>query len=350
MMVAFKPAGRIYQDSVLVEDKIYFLGGLNGANIGTSDLFYLNISSPFSSVNLKWTDLTSVAPIPVKSAFAPACIGGNKNSTIYLFEHSMTDNVSSTTLVTFAFDITTQKWYTQSTSGITPPPIQNLEVVVDMNGKIYISGGFELLTQLSSNNTYIFNSLSNSWLNGPDAPIIRSANTATLLPSGRIVYIGGTHDFQNGTNDYRLAEIDMNQHTAVLSNNGFTIVIYGGGSKNFTTTPEPSLAALDTSVTPYKWSKISSIGTFSPPPLAYHSAQIIENFMIVAFGALFTTNGFNLTTGSNDNVYILDTSNYTWITSFDITKNYLNPLHESQFNIPLIAGLSSGLFVLIIIA
>ncbi|CAG8719872.1 5263_t:CDS:2, partial [Dentiscutata erythropus] len=370
MMVAFKPAGRIYQDSVMVEDKIYFLGGLNGANIGTSDLFYLDISSPFSSVNLKWTDLTSVAPIPVKSAFAPACIGGNKNSTIYLFEHHMTDNVNSTTLVTFAFDITTQKWYVQSTSGITPPPRQNLKVVVDMNGKIYISGGFEpYITLKSSNSTYIFNSLSNSWLKGSVAPLIRSANTATLLPSGHIVYIGGTHDFPNGTTlilDYRLAEIDMNQtatgatigtrlsHSAVLSNDGFTIIIYGGGSENFTATPEPSLAALDTRVTPYRWSKISSTGTFSPPPLAYHSAQIVKNFMIVAFGALFTTNGFNLTTGSNDNVYILDTSNHTWITSFDLTNhNSSNPsskLHEPQFNIPLIASLSSGLFGLIIFA
>ncbi|RIB29022.1 hypothetical protein C2G38_2028067 [Gigaspora rosea] len=382
-MDAFKPAGRIYQASIIIENKIYFLGGLNSANISTNDLFYLDISSPFSSIKLEWTDLTSIAPIPVKSAFSPACVGGINNSTIYLFEHRLTDNVNSTTLVTFTFDLTSQKWNALSKSEITPPPRQNMKAVVDMNGKMYINGGYEPYTTFkSNNNTYIFNSLSNSWLNdGPNSPVIRSAYTATLLPSGLIVYIGGIHDFPNGvypnkTEDYHLVEIDMKQisiyntisgnwssmeatgdligtrlsHTAVLSKDGTTIIIYGGGSGNFTVTPEPSLAALDTRVKPYKWSSITSKGTFSPPPLAYHSAQIIENYMIVAFGALFTTNGFNLATGSNDNVYIFDTSKYEWITSFDLTKNSRDISNDQEINIPLIAGLSSGLFALIIIA
>ncbi|CAG8793851.1 28593_t:CDS:2, partial [Gigaspora margarita] len=378
-MDAFKPAGRIYQASIIIGNKIYFLGGLNSANIGTNDLFYLDISSPFSSINLEWTDLTSVAPIPVKSAFSPACVGGNNNSTIYLFEHRLTDNVNSTTLITFTFDLTSQKWNALSTSGITPPPRQNMKAVVDMYGKIYINGGYEpYATFKSNNNTYIFNSLSNSWLNnGPNSPAIRSAYTATFLPSGLIVYIGGIHDFPNGiypnrSEDYRLVENDMNQISiyntisgtwasmvatgAIIgtrlshSADGTTIIIYGGGSGNYTVTPEPSLAALDTSVKPYKWSSITFTGTFSPPPLAYHSAQIVENYMIVAFGALFTTNGFNLATGSNENVYILDTSEYEWVTSYDLTKHPSKLSHESQINIPLIAGLSGGLFALIMIA
>ncbi|CAG8479631.1 13268_t:CDS:10 [Gigaspora rosea] len=334
-MDAFKPAGRIYQASIIIENKIYFLGGLNSANISTNDLFYLDISSPFSSIKLEWTDLTSIAPIPVKSAFSPACVGGINNSTIYLFEHRLTDNVNSTTLVTFTFDLTSQKWNALSKSEITPPPRQNMKAVVDMNGKMYINGGYEPYTTFkSNNNTYIFNSLSNSWLNdGPNSPVIRSAYTATLLPSGLIVYIGGIHDFPNGvypnkTEDYHLVEIDMKQisiyntisgnwssmeatgdligtrlsHTAVLSKDGTTIIIYGGGSGNFTVTPEPSLAALDTRVKPYKWSNISNDQEINIPLIAGLSSGLFALIIIASIiGCIFYKRRYNYiaTPGTN---------------------------------------------------
>ncbi|CAG8488600.1 17662_t:CDS:2 [Cetraspora pellucida] len=283
---AFTPASRIYQGSVIIKNKIYFLGGLNITNVGTSDLFYLDISSPFNSDNLKWTSLT---PIPVKSAFAPSCFGGSNNSTIFLFEHRRTDNVDSVTLVTFTFDIVNQKWNAPQTLGIAPPSRQNMVAVVDKNGSIYIN------------------------------------------------------DFPNGTTDYSLAEIGMDKisvynttsgtwslktavggvaigtrvsHTAVLSEDNSTIIIYGGASNNFTKNPYPSLAALDTS-------------------------------------AFFSANkGFDLATASNNDVYILDTSNYTWVKSFDLRTYPYPPSNSSTDSnkIPLIAGLSSGLLALIIIA
>ncbi|CAG8532524.1 2150_t:CDS:2, partial [Racocetra persica] len=317
--------------------------GLDIANVGTSDLFYLDISSPFNSEKLRWTNL---APIPVKSAISPSCLGGSNNSTIFLFEHRSTGNVNSSTLVIFTFDIINQQWDALHTLGSTPISRQNMDAVVDNNGIIYINGGFDPYTTLkSSNNTNIFNSLSNSWLNnGLDAPIIRSAYTATLLPSGLILYIGGTQDFPNvTTTNYSLAEIDMNKisvyntisgiwnltmavgaidtrlsHTAVLSKDNSTIIIFGGGSNNFTKSPYPPLAALDTSVEPYKWSEIISSG--NPRPLAYHSAQTVGNYMIVAFGAFFSAGkGFDLATAPNNDVYILDTSSHKWVKSFDLS-------------------------------
>ncbi|RIB24376.1 hypothetical protein C2G38_683393 [Gigaspora rosea] len=203
-MAAFVPTSRYYQGSVIIGTKIYFLGGIDNSGSGTNNLFHLDVSSPFYSVNPKWTDLTSVAPIPVNSAFAPPCAGGNNKATIFLFEHHRTNNDNSTSLVTFTFDSTTQTWAAPTTSGAIPQTRQDMRAVVDNNGKIYINGGFEpSITQKSYNSTFILNSLSLSWTNGPNAPIVRSAYTATLLSSGIIVYIGGTND--DGS-----PEIDMN--------------------------------------------------------------------------------------------------------------------------------------------
>ncbi|CAG8834641.1 30187_t:CDS:2, partial [Gigaspora margarita] len=72
-------------------------------------------------------------------------------------------------------------------------------------------------------------------------------------------------------------------HTAVLSPDGH--VIYGGGNPSGPTNQEnqdQNLAVLDTTVSPYQWSIKPMIGDI-PPTIAYHSAEIIENFMIIAF-------------------------------------------------------------------
>ncbi|CAG8562379.1 489_t:CDS:1, partial [Dentiscutata heterogama] len=132
-MSLFVPASRYFQGSVVVGEKIYFIGGIGSSGKGTSDFFYLNVSSPFNAANPVWTDLTSVAPIPVLSAFSPSCVGGSSNSTIFLFEHRSTNNVNSTTLVTFALDTASPKWTTSITSGVTPPSRQEMSAVVDKN-------------------------------------------------------------------------------------------------------------------------------------------------------------------------------------------------------------------------
>ncbi|CAG8618503.1 17676_t:CDS:2, partial [Racocetra fulgida] len=206
---------------------------------GTSDLFYLDVSSPFYSANPKWTDLTSVAPIPVTSAFAPSCVGGSNSSTIFLFEHRRTNNANSTSLVTFTFDTSSQKWTAPTMSGVIPPPRQDMRAVADKNGKIYITGGFEPYTTFRSyNSTYILDSLSLSWTNGANALIIRSAYTATLLPSGDIVYVGGTND--DGSVSILNAKFDL------------------------LTAPNNNIYILDTSN--YTWvSSIVSVSTTAPP-------------------------------------------------------------------------------------
>ncbi|CAG8451890.1 12693_t:CDS:2 [Cetraspora pellucida] len=221
-VLAFVPISRYYQGSVIIRDKIYFLGGIGVSGKGSNELFYLDVSSPFTTVNLKWTDLTTIAPIPVSSAFAPSCVGGSNNATIFLLEHRSANNVNSTNLVTFTFDTTTQKWSIPTTT-IPPPTRQDMKAVVDNYGRIYISGGYEPYATLKSyNNTYVLDSLSLSWLSGSNAPITRSGYTATLLPSGQIVYIGGT-------NEDPTPEIDMKQISIYNTISGTWSLMTAGG-------------------------------------------------------------------------------------------------------------------------
>ncbi|KAF0501623.1 kelch repeat protein [Gigaspora margarita] len=379
-MAAFVPTSRYYQGSVIIGNKMYFLGGIVNSGKGTNSLFYLDVSLPFNSANPKWTDLTSVAPIPVNSAFAPPCVGGSNKATIFLFEHHKTNNDNSTTIVTFTFDSTTQKWSTPTTTG-APQTREDMKAVIDKNGKIYINGGFEpYKTQKSYNSTFIFDSSSLSWTNGSNAPIIRSAYTATLLSNGLIVYIGGTNDdpspeinmnlisiyntnngtwsLMNATGDPIMAR---QSYAAVLNKNGF-IVIYGGAANNYTVAPNPALATLDTNSMPYKWSAKQFNSVYAPPPLAYHSAQLVGDYMIIAFGAGLLNAKFDLATAPNNNIFILDTSNYTWVSSINnVSTLIVNPSgpsnpnpttsnssdnNSSHITIPLIAGLGSAFIII----
>ncbi|CAG8656635.1 1203_t:CDS:2 [Cetraspora pellucida] len=164
-VVAFVPTSRYFQDSVVISNKIYYFGGIGVSGKGSNELFYLDASSSLNIVNPNWTDLTIIAPIPVSSAFSPSCVGGINNATIFLFEHRSTNTVNSTTLVTFSFDTTTQKWLNTATTGVAPPSRQEMKAVTDKNGRIYISGGFDpYTTQKSYNNTYVLDSMSLSWL------------------------------------------------------------------------------------------------------------------------------------------------------------------------------------------
>jgi len=68
----------------------------------------------------------------------------------------------------------------------------------------------------------------------------------------------------------------------LLANDGL-IVIYGGVSSNGTASA-PQLAILDTNSASYKLTSQKSDGTNIPPPLIFHSAELIESYMVVTFG------------------------------------------------------------------
>ena len=48
----------------------------------------------------------------------------------------------------------------------------------------------------------------------------------------------------------------------------------------------PTMVLLDTNIRPYSWAIPNIPSANSPPPLAAHTANLVENYMIIAFGKI----------------------------------------------------------------
>src|SRR5436190_4191752 len=109
---SFTPKGRISHSSVLVGNKIYFLGGWGGGS--TNEVFYLDVSQPFNTQAPPWNDLTQSAGIPFKSSWATASLSDiNNEQTIYLFGGRNLDLVTSEdnfVSMVHSFNLNSLKW------------------------------------------------------------------------------------------------------------------------------------------------------------------------------------------------------------------------------------------------
>ncbi|RIA81900.1 hypothetical protein C1645_836210 [Glomus cerebriforme] len=123
-------------------------------------------------------------------------------------------------------------------------------------------------------------------------------------------------------------------HTAVLNKKG-EIIIYGGVYSISLVASDPSIAVLNTTTNPYQWS-IPSVNTseVNPPNLIFHTANLVKNYMIVAFGNITKTAIYEELPGQSDQLYILDINTFTWVRTFNPPINNLEPTsaNESQSN------------------
>ncbi|CAG8573566.1 7187_t:CDS:2 [Dentiscutata erythropus] len=164
---------------------------------------------------------------------------------------------------------------------------------------------------------------------------------SVVLKDNLIYYIGGVGDSTFSMNEIpvfdtaNLVWLSMTTrgdqigsrsgHSAVL--NGL-ILIYGGTGSNYTQV-QPDVAILDVSVTPYTWKAI--IIDKAPQPLMYHSATMYGIYMIIAFGAMVPSQPQPISSSAlNNNLYIFDTQNYTWVDTFDASNIYGSDLTNSN--------------------
>ncbi|KAF0538900.1 galactose oxidase [Gigaspora margarita] len=347
------PSPRRQQASTLVGTRLYFFGG--GTSISTSnEVWYLDLSSSFNISTPPWH---SDVAMPVGYTLGTSCLSHIDDSTVFLIggrtwisTSANTDYYLYTSSV-YKFNSKTSQW--------TVPTINNfnssfatrneMQAVIDINGKIFIFGGanYNSSTSLYYNDINVLDITTMSWstLTQSQSSLSRIVYTATLLPNGLIVYIGGESGSSLTSN---LSLTDMSQiqvfdtksytwstkiasgsnvasrtlHSAVLTQDG-NIIIYGGSTLNSGKVANvfSDIAVLNT----YSWVwSIPSVSGTSAPPLAQHSAALYKNYMILAFGA---TSASNLYT---NNIYILDIENYTWVTTFSVPTT--NPNKQIQSN------------------
>nr|CAG8481668.1 2017_t:CDS:10 [Entrophospora candida] len=318
--------------SALIDNKLYVMCGVFNTAL-SKNFFYLDLSKSFTDKLPPLVDV--ISNFPVKGAWLTASAGGHNNTTIFLFGGILQDAIDNNDLI-FAFPSPDGPWQRLPISG-TPPigPRAGVKSVIDENGKMYLFGGDNGGGVTTNNNMYILDTINLMWSNGGDAdPAFRRTHApGVLLKSGEILYIGGYTD--------KFTTVDINTvlvyntksskwsattavgdviqtrfyHTAVLAPDG-KIIIYGGANTENGTMSEPAMVLLDTNNSPYSWS-IPNIPSNPPPPppLMQHTANLVGNYMIVAFGSL------SLFTQSSSEIYLFDTHTYTWVTRFDQQSN-----------------------------
>ncbi|RHZ88875.1 hypothetical protein Glove_21g300 [Diversispora epigaea] len=349
---SFKSPQILAHSTALIDKKLYFIGGYNSKTDRTP-FFYLDLNQSFYISSPAYVNLE--AP-PVNIIWATACVGGANNTTIFIFGGISWYRKSASYIMDKlinTFDATSREW---SAPPIEREPIRRrgLQAVIDNKGNMYMFGGYyefdnytEYFKDMIIFNTITFTYSIGSTINRPPSV---AGYTATLLPNGIIVYIGGKvwngivsiknitmYDIKEDSWNYTIARFpkdieDRSYHSAVLTPDG-RIICFGGISI-FHITVSPSLIVLNT--TSFEWSYPEHFG-MKPPKLHSHSATLVENHMIIGFGNVTTER-------TSSRIYMLDIRNYTWNSYYEASLPLLLSKTD-QLNPPLLVGAIVGITI-----
>ncbi|KAF0531620.1 galactose oxidase [Gigaspora margarita] len=323
--------GRSQHTSALINDKLYFFGGVTQTTNSSNDVFYIDLSSTFDISTLPFKQVSIGMLVGVNLA---TCVSSPDNSTIFLIGGRMT----STSTAVYKFDPINLQWTIPMINGFNSSFINRNEIqaAIDSKGKTYILGGTEIKTGNTVGNGNIFyemnlfdtTSMTWSTLTLPTDVLPRIDYTATLLPTGFIIYLGGiTPSNFAKFNDILIFDTKSLSwsnktasgitiqarygHSAVLTKNG-NIIIFGGASG--TKQVSPDLAVLNTNA--WIWSIPSNATVNVPPSLTFHTANLYKIYMIIAFGrktSQVVVKPYNY----SNNIYIFNTETYSWVSSFN---------------------------------
>ncbi|RHZ84379.1 hypothetical protein Glove_82g96 [Diversispora epigaea] len=371
-VTGYTPFARFAHTSAIIGEKLYICGGdIEGYSVSNiSDFFYLDVSSNktknylFNIDTLLWNELSNLNI--AYTSWGTAVAGGINNTSFILFGGHMSPDNNSLVL---SFNTITNTWSRPNITGNQPIRRRTTQAVIN-NSTMYIFGGStDPFTDYPSleffNDMIILDTILWTWKSGSivNAPSPRQGFSATMLPGGIIAYIGGTNEnltmvsmseinlYDTTSDVWTLTNSTGNipdprtGHTALLSSNQQLIIVYGGimtnNSNGSNISAEPQLTVL--SITNFTWIDLVVFGVDCVPEgLTYHTANMVENYMFVAFG--------NITNqGASDGIYILDTSNYTWINSSHSSLPSPTPDSTLPYNL-IVSNVVGGLALLGIIS
>ncbi|CAG8529926.1 9124_t:CDS:2 [Gigaspora margarita] len=333
---SFKPEPRGGHMATLVNNKIYFMGGSRPIPTNSpvwspthqynlsDEVFYLDLSSPFTIDSPPFTDLSDISRMPFGSEKGTTVLGDNGHR-IYLVggvqqNMSLTLNYNASDSILWIYTINSQLWNTSGpgTHGTLLPRRRSTATIINSKNVIYIFGGRVEVDTGSSvftiyDDLFTFDTNLLEWnnLSLPNHPSKRSHCSATLMPDGRIIYLGGLSQSNPGEAATRIlmteiyvfdtvqstwsmkianspdsVNIDPRVgHTAVLAPDNHTIVILGGTQSYGlgSTSSYPEFVLLNVKSEPFQYSAPKPSGP-TPPSLSFHTATLYQNYMIVAFG------------------------------------------------------------------
>ncbi|CAG8501962.1 10721_t:CDS:2 [Cetraspora pellucida] len=322
---SFRPEPRAGAMATLVNNKIIFMGGtrpipktssawtpIHQFNL-SDEVFSLDLSSPFTVDSPPFTDLSATSRMPFGSEKGKTVLGANSIRIFLVGGGGVQQNMATfayngTNSSLWIYNVNSQLWDVPGpgTNGPPLPMRRSTATVIDKNGMIYVFGGRVEVDTGSDvftifDDFFTFDTLLFKWTNLtslPNHPYKRSHTTTTLMPDGKIIYIGGVtqsipgqnanrismNESAVGTVDPRVGHTTMNIFDFKAPDNS-TIVILGGTQSYALsqTTAYPVFVLLDVKSEPFQYSTPQPSGV-SPPSLSFHTATLYKNYMIVAFG------------------------------------------------------------------
>ncbi len=232
---SFTPEGRFGHSSIIVDNKLYFFGDL-GEKF-SQEVFYVDLSKPFNAVAPSWIDISDSSTIPFFSVWTSIALINNDNDpNIYLIG-GMIDPTSFEDVpsLTYVFNSKSGHWNSPITKGIQPKRRNNMKAIVDDTGKIYIFGGYSNTeSEIFYDDMLILNTNDLTWSYGPiiNVPSKRAFYSATLLTNGKIAYIGGYEQTNDG--DERVVDINqINLYDIGLATWSKMVIIYYNSYNSF---------------------------------------------------------------------------------------------------------------------
>ncbi|GBC04389.1 hypothetical protein RclHR1_05660004 [Rhizophagus clarus] len=373
---------------------LYILGGIID-NALTNEFISIDVSpSSLSSQQTKITYMNKKTNMDfiLPHAFAqtssglsaPFQIGSNLQKTMLFLFGGLQNNLFEFDLSrVFAFNTSANQWVRPNIDKYPPQKHFSFRVIdsnyTESSDSIYTfsikdnNGEVDLLYTGTLNWNFVLTLLQFGNLHG---------FTATLLRNGIIVYFGGSiisdgnnqgfgdelfsrnHQFAQTTNlttyDTKTNVWGIQQtigdppegrtmHSAIVTLDG-RVIIYGGinnvmlgeaisdpVSKKY---PDPLISILETFSQPFHWTTLQ-LGDNSLEPLqSYgHTATLVGNYMIVAFGMQSSENANPKTTSSlknsftpSDSIYMMDTTNKTHIIWSKLQYTLIDfPIHPKLF-------------------
>ncbi|KAI8882593.1 galactose oxidase [Backusella circina FSU 941] len=251
---------------------------------------------------------------------------------------------------TYYYDALNDKWELPTVKGVHLAQRKQHAAVSDDQGRVWVWGGTSDMSTYGGNTIYynawmIINTL-NWTISYPPVssnPSPRIDHTATMISNKYILIIGGvvySHDVTDPNNQLTLNPVSMSSlllfdmsnnrwlnitaggnipaprrgHSAVLGLDGKSVIVFGGGTPDDDHTQLNDVFILELAT--MRWIAPSIKGV-PPQPRKYHKAYLVDDYMLVVFGLGGDARGL-------DDVSILSTSSWSWITQYTANSDWLS--------------------------
>ncbi|KAJ2964831.1 hypothetical protein NQZ79_g247 [Umbelopsis isabellina] len=339
------PAVHAYFDTGADTDQLPFMDGMVSVNRSGSIIYYggENATDPYTNQMYSLSNILGGAPtwstIPQTNLgpavlYAQAVISASGESML-LFGGSNPMVAANVTLNTYQYSFSSNSWTQPNTTGTTRPQNRMMFSATLVGSKAYIYGG------VATDNSGYFNDfwsvdLSSGqyvWTNLTTAGLpYLYGHTATALPNGQIVFIGGVtmsssgaaladmsnlYIFNTVTNQWTVQKVNTNgqvpstraDHSAIVTPDG-KIAIFGGDNNQPAWSRQylAQVAVLDPST--WTWTTVTSYQGVEPSLRSFASAQLYNNqYMLITFGSAGNIKYNDI------NLFNLDLTNPQWLDS-----------------------------------